>query len=40
MSKNDSYKRFHNMNPSLIEKETEENVDSDFVFKHKPYEIE
>ena len=40
MSKNDLYKRSHNTNPSLIKEKIEKNVDFDFAFKHKFYEIE
>ena len=38
-SKNDFYNRIRNINLFTI-KEKDENVDSDFVFKYKFYEIE
>ena len=39
VSKNDSYNRIRNTNLFMIKKK-DENVDFDFVFKYKPYEIE
>ena len=39
VSKNDSYKRIYNINLFAI-KEKDENVDFDFIFKYKSYEIE
>ena len=39
VSKDDFYKRVRNINLSAI-KEKDENVDSDFTFKYKFYEIE
>ena len=40
VSDNDSYKRFYNTNSFLVEKKVEKNVDFNFVFKYKFYEIE
>ena len=38
-SKNDSYNRIRNTNFFFVEKK-DENVDLDFIFKYKSYEIE
>ena len=39
-SKDNSYKRIRNINLSFVEKKVDENVDFNFVFKYKFYEIE